>query len=154
MTRRRTALLPPEEDLRVETYMDLMRTYEAIARTSREAFKGLGLTMQQYNVLRILYVRDPDRDGLSCQQISERLIHRVPDITRLVDRLAAAGWVDRERSEEDRRVVLTRLTDTGWDKVEQVHPILMRMHEGLFPDFEERELKTLRKLLQKARAPS
>lgn len=153
MSRRRTALLP-EENLRLEVFLELVRAYEALSDRCRERFKEGGVTGQQYNVLRILYVRDPGGDGLSCQQIGERLVHRVPDITRLVDRLAAAGWVERERSTEDRRVVLTRLTDAGFAKVEEVHPLLMEFHDQSMPQLNERDLAKLRRLLQKARASS
>ncbi len=152
MTRQRTALLS-EENLRVETYIDLLRTYESVSGRFKETFKRFGLTLQQYNVLRILYVRDPGDRGLSCQQISERLIHREPDITRLVDRLEAARWVEREHSTEDRRVVLTRLTRGGAEQVESVHPELMALHESVFAHMEDEELETLRRLLQKARTP-
>jgi DNA-binding MarR family transcriptional regulator len=153
MGRRRTALLE-EDDLQVEAYVELMRAHEALSGRFRVVFKDLGVTGQQYNVLRILYVRDPGRGGLSCQQIGERLIQRLPDITRLLDRLEGAGWVERERSEEDRRVVLTRLTDPGHDLVEVIHPRLMEVHAEVLGHMKESELKTLRRLLQKARTPS
>lgn len=150
MARKRTALVPGD-DLRLETYIELVRTYEVLAARLRETFKGRGLTPQQYNVLRILYVRDQARAGLSCQEIRDRLVHRVPDITRLVDRLAAAGWVTRERSSEDRRVVLTSLTDTGHDEVEGIHPELMARHQELFSEVSDADLRRLRRLLVKVR---
>lgn len=153
MKPKRTALLP-QDNPRLEAYLDLVRTYEALSGVFREGFKAHDVTSQQYNVLRILYVRDPDRAGMSCQEIGARLVHKVPDITRLLDRLEASGWVARERSSEDRRVVLTWLTDAGFAKVEAVHPDLLALHDATLAHLSDRDLASLRKLLQKARTPS
>ncbi|MCB1047747.1 MAG: MarR family transcriptional regulator, partial [Calditrichaeota bacterium] len=97
-----------------------MRTTEALINALVQLLKVEGLSQPQYNVLRIL--RGAGEQGRSCSEIGERLVARVPDITRLLDRLEASGWVARERSSEDRRVVLTWLTDAGFAKVEAVHP--------------------------------
>lgn len=136
----------------METYIELARTWEALSARFREVFKSLGLTAQQYNVLRILYVRDPEGEGLRCQEIGARLVHRVPDITRLLDRLEKSGWILRERSQEDRRAVLTRLTSEGLAKVEEVHPELMLSHRETFSRLDEDSLVQLRDLLRSARA--
>ena len=70
-----------------------------------------GLTSSQYNVLRILRGSHPTR--LPCSEISERMIARDPDVTRLVDRLGASGLVERVRAEHDRRVVEVGITPKG-----------------------------------------
>ena len=59
-----------------------------------------------------LPVRDKG-DGLPCSAISARLVNRVPDMTRLLDRLEKAGLVTRHRCTSDRRVVRTRLSEEG-----------------------------------------
>ena len=71
-----------------------------------EVLRGVDLTFAQYNVLRIL--RGAVAGGLSCSEISERMVTRDSDITRLLDRLEVRGLVERSRSREDRRVVLAR----------------------------------------------
>lgn len=70
-----------------------------------------GITNAQYNVLRILRGRHPD--CATCSEIGERLLDRTPDVTRLLVRLEAAGWVRRRRAEHDRRVVEVEITDAG-----------------------------------------
>jgi DNA-binding MarR family transcriptional regulator len=70
-----------------------------------------GLTLQQYNVLRILRGARPD--PLPTLEIADRMIERTPGITRLVDGLVRKGLVDRERGTEDRRAVLCRITPAG-----------------------------------------
>lgn len=83
---------------------DLVRVVEAICREA-------DLSMPQYNALRILRGAGPD--GLACGELAARMIHRVPDVTRLVNRLEARGLVRRERQPEDRRVVRVWLAGEG-----------------------------------------
>src|SRR5262245_12251029 len=65
------------------------------------------LTPSQYNVLRILRGSPA---GLPRCEIARRMIDRAPDVTRLVDRLERRGLVERDRSDADRRLSLTRIT--------------------------------------------
>jgi len=115
-----------------------------------EFFRAWGITVRQFNVLRILYVRDLGRHGISRGAIEARLLHRVPDVTRLLDRLEAAGLIARHRPKDNQRTVLASLTDKGWDLVEQSHLPLLAMNHTQFANFSKAELKTLIALLQKA----
>jgi DNA-binding MarR family transcriptional regulator len=94
-----------------EAILNIHRTASVLAALFADTLKPFGLTEIQYNALRIL--RGAGKEGLSCQEIADRMITRDPDITRLVDRLATRGLVERARSEEDRRVVVTRITPSG-----------------------------------------
>lgn len=91
--------------------LKLMKASELIQGAAQALFKEHGLSAPQYNVLRIL--RGAGDEGLNCQKISARMITRVPDITRLLDRLEAKNLVERRRSETDRRVVMTTITGPG-----------------------------------------
>jgi DNA-binding MarR family transcriptional regulator len=113
-------------------------------------FRAWGVTVLQFNVLRILYVRDPERQGLSRGFIEARLLQRMPDVTRLLDRLEAAGLIARHRPKNNQRTVLATLTDKGWDLVEQSHLPLLAMNRTQFAHFSKAELKTYIALLQKA----
>jgi DNA-binding MarR family transcriptional regulator len=113
-------------------------------------FRAWGVTVLQFNVLRILYVRDPERQGLSRGFIEARLLQRMPDVTRLLDRLEAAGLIVRHRPKDNQRTVLAALTDKGWDLVEQLHQPLLAMNRAQFAHFSKAELKTYIGLLQKA----
>lgn len=73
-------------------------------------FKPYGISPQQYNILRILRGAK-DRVNMHC--VKERMIDRAPNATRLTDKLIAKGLVQRERCEEDRRVVYVRISDKG-----------------------------------------
>ena len=84
--------------------------------------KPYGLTETQYNSLRIL--RGAGTSGLTCAEIAERLVSQDPDITRLVERLQRQGLVRRERGEKDRRVVLTKITAAGLDRLKEADPVV------------------------------
>ncbi len=113
-------------------------------------FRDWGITYRLFNVLRILYVRDPERQGLSRGFIEQRLMHRMPDVTRLIDRLEAAGLVTRHRPKDDQRTVLTTLTDKGWDLVEKSHAPLLKLNRSQLPHFSKAELAQFIALLRKA----
>jgi DNA-binding MarR family transcriptional regulator len=80
-----------------------------------------GISPEQYNILRILKGIHPN--GHSCGEIGNRMLDRSPDITRRIDALLKQGLVERSRSEEDRRVVLTRITVKGLQLLEKLHPV-------------------------------
>src|SRR5882672_6013495 len=101
----------PFSSLEQEALLSIERTAAVLLHRAAEAFKPFDITPTQYNVLRIL--RGAGRDGLCRNEVRERLVSPVPDVTRLIDRLEDAGLVERERDEEDRRLVTTRITKNG-----------------------------------------
>src|SRR5579864_5248555 len=80
----------------------------------------LGLSASQYNVLRIL--RGVHPEGHSRCEIARRMIERAPDVTRLIDRLEKRGWVERDRSERDRRLSISRITAAGLELLDSIAP--------------------------------
>jgi DNA-binding MarR family transcriptional regulator len=104
-----------------------------------------GLTASQYNALRILRGSHPTR--LACSEISDRMIARDPDVTRLVDRLSASGLVDRVRAEHDRRVVAVGITPKGIAIVEQLDPHVARMPSAMVGHLGKPKLEQLAQLL-------
>ncbi len=80
-------------------------------------FKPYGISPQQYNILRILRGAK-DRVNMHC--VKERMIDRAPNATRLTDKLIAKGLVERERCEEDRRVVYVRISEKGLELLETI----------------------------------
>jgi DNA-binding MarR family transcriptional regulator len=99
------------DSLEEEALLNLARTHEFLQQRGAEFFKQFGLTATQYNILRILRGAGPA--GISCSQAAERMVTADPDITRLLDRLESRHLIERERSKEDRRVVMSRITVDG-----------------------------------------
>ena len=92
-----------------------MRTAGALCGDFNQLFKAHKLSESTYNVLRILRgaQKSEGLPGLPSLEVAERLVTRVPDITRLVDRLIQAGLAERTRDDVDRRVVIVSITPTG-----------------------------------------
>ena len=113
-----------------DAYLDLVRAYERLSGEFAALFREHDLTQAQYNVLRILL--GGPTEGASCQYVGERLLTRVPDVTRLIDRMAAAGLVTRSRSAEDRRVVLIQVTEAGKTLCRKLARPVMNLHRDQF----------------------
>ena len=109
-----------------------------------------GITLLQFNVLRTLYNRDPDREGIPTGSLIPHLLTRMPDLPRLVDRLVKAELVERLPSETDRRVVLVRLTHKGLDMIDRTtQPVTEHCRERL-AHMTAAEIAQLHQLLRKA----
>src|SRR5580765_1426361 len=86
-----------------EMTIALLRTADVIGRRLGQVVEPDGVTLQQYNVLRIL--RGARGEPLSALQIAERLIEQTPGVSRLLDRLVAKHLVRRDRAVADRRMI-------------------------------------------------
>ncbi|MEO0965027.1 MAG: MarR family transcriptional regulator [Planctomycetota bacterium] len=132
-----------------EAYLNLVRTAGLMADDFARLFKAHGLSETAYNVLRILR-HGPD-EGLPCLQVADRLVRRMPDITRLTDRLRDRGLVDRHRDPTDRRVIRLTLTDAGRELVDDLNEPVRELHRRQMGHLSERQLASLSRLLEKAR---
>jgi DNA-binding MarR family transcriptional regulator len=132
-------------------YLNVLLTAERLMRGEVDALKAADLSFAQYNVLRIL--RGAGSEGLSCREISERMIHRDPDITRLLDRLEARGQISRSRVETDRRVIIARITDEGLSILAGLDEPINEIHRKQLKHLSRGQLKALSDLLELARNP-
>lgn len=103
----------PFVSLEQEAYLSILRTSSELSYASDQFFRPFDITPSQYNVLRIL--RGAGASGLCRNEISQRMVTATPDMTRLLDRMERAGWVTRERAEDDRRQVSTHITKAGME---------------------------------------
>jgi DNA-binding MarR family transcriptional regulator len=104
--------------LEEEAVLNIVRTAEVIGQATACFLRDFDLSPTQYNVLRIL--RGAGSSGATCSQIAERMINHDPDITRLLDRLESRNFITRDRSKEDRRVVMARITADGLELVSRM----------------------------------
>ena len=135
-----------------DVFSNLSRAYDCLWSEMAKFFQSFDITPQQYNVLKVLASCD-EGTGVACQAIGEHLLNRVPDITRLLDRLEQAGLIRRERCATDRRVVRTHLTDVGRAKVNEVHEPLHNALKQRFAHMTCDEVRELSRLLMKLREP-
>lgn len=137
---------PGRDLLARDVYLNLVRVHERLTADFADLFRGAGVTSAQYNVLRILL--GGPREGSACQYIGERLLKRVPDVTRLVDRMQEAGLVSRSRDAEDRRVVLVRVTAKGTKLCRGLDGPVMELHRRQFERLPARSLAALNASLE------
>lgn len=109
-----------------------------------------GMTALQHSALKVIYVHDTDDSGIPSGEIGKHLVTRVPDVTRLLDRMADKGWLVRERDATNRRVVRARLTDIGIELVESVHTSMEALEKEQLAHMSEENRLELKRLLDLA----
>lgn len=139
----------PFDSAEQEAALNVARTHDYLASHFARLFAEHELSGPQYNVLRIL--RGEGGEGLPSQEIGERMVTRMPDVTRLVDRLEKAGLVERRRIVEDRRVVLVKITGAGLDLLHRLDQPVLELHKELLGHLSPSELSELNRLLARAR---
>jgi DNA-binding MarR family transcriptional regulator len=114
---------------------------------SRE-LKALGLTSEQFNVLRILKGKHPER--MCVKDIGGRMIERNSNVPRIVDRLVAKKFVDRSTSEMDKRETVIILTEDGLQILHQANQKVNDLFAGAV-SISEADAKELNNLLENLR---
>lgn len=141
----------PFKSIHEEAALNIVRTASVLSADFEQIFRPYDLTATQYNVLRIL--RGADAEGLCRNEVRDRLLTRMPDATRLLDRMEKAGLISRSREQEDRRLVTTRLTRKGRQLVDELDPIVARQHKSRLGHMSDKQLAMLNSLLTQARHP-
>jgi DNA-binding MarR family transcriptional regulator len=139
----------PFDCLEQEVSLNLLRTQDQHGQPFQELFLEHDLTGPQYNVLRILRGHGPD--GVPCHEIGGQMVCRMPDVTRLVDRLESAGLAERTRTAADRRVVLVRTTQKGLDLLAALDRPVIDLHRRSLAHLTRAEMNELNRLLTKVR---
>lgn len=139
----------PFDALEQEVFLNLVRTLAHLSHPFDQLFREHRLTASQYNVLRILRGHG---GPLSCQEIIGEMIDPDPDLTRLLDRLESSGWVKRERSSSDRRVVRSSITEEGLAQLANLDDPVLALHRQQLAHLKPAEMKQLITLLERVRA--
>ncbi len=140
----------PFETVQEEAILALVRTADQLTASGNEVLRAANLSASQYNILRILR-GSKGEEGLACGEISERMVRRDPDLTRLLDRLEARALVTRARSTADRRVVLTCITQQGLDLLASLDAPLHASIQKTLAHMPEKRLQTLIEILEELR---
>jgi len=140
----------PFHSIKAEIAVSILRTAALIERHFAQVVARTGLTIQQYNVLRIL--RGAGREGLPTLVIRDRMIHAAPGITRLLDKLERASLARRERTSPDRRQVFCYITDKGLAILDELDEEMREADDAAVGDISESEQRQLLRLLEGVRA--
>lgn len=122
-----------------EAFVAVVKTADLLLRLLDRKLIGLGLSHQQYNVLRI--VRGAGSAGIPTLAIGERLVECAPGMTRLLDRMEEKGTVRRERCKQDRRQVLCYITCKGEQLLMEVEPLVEGLARCSFDNIPPGELE-------------
>lgn len=133
-----------------EAFLSLLRTADLARNRFTDLFGPEGVTFQQYNVLRILRGAGPA--GLPTLEIGARMIERTPGVTRIIDRLEAKGWVERERCATDRRQVFCRITPAGSALLARLDRPVDANDDAMFADIPEGDLEVFIRVLDELRS--
>jgi DNA-binding MarR family transcriptional regulator len=139
----------PFTSLEQEAQLNVVRTASLLVDSFEQMLKPHGITATQYYVLRILRGAEPD--GLCRNELRDRMLTRMPDVTRLLDRMEDAKLVARARDSEDRRLVSTRITPKGLRLLEELDDAVTQEHMRRFHHLTKAQLKSLIDLLNAVR---
>jgi len=128
--------------------INMLYTFNWINYQILQKFKDKDITVQQYNVLRILRGHSPEPCNLKL--IKARMLDRMSDASRIVDKLNAKGFLERKECANDRRNVDVFITEKGIDLLKSLDHIDDE-YKTLFKNLNASEVRTLNELLDKAR---
>lgn len=142
----------PFDSAAQEATLGLVRTADQLRRHLSSVVEPHGITVQQFNVLRILRGARPD--ALPTLEIAERMVEQTPGVTRLLDRLEAKRLITRARCPNDRRQVLCGITPEGLALLTQLDEPIRQAHQLVFGVLPVAAQRQLIRLLDRVRAGS
>jgi DNA-binding MarR family transcriptional regulator len=139
----------PFDLLEEEVHLSIVRTAALLEHAMVQMLKPYGLTPTQYNVLRILRGAGPG--GLCRNEVGARLLRQVPDVSRLLDRMAELKLIGRQRTDSDRRLVRTYITPKGLELLARLDEPVRAFHRTRLEGTSQAALRQLVDLLAELR---
>jgi DNA-binding MarR family transcriptional regulator len=133
-----------------EAIVALMRTTDLVRRQMTAVVEPHGITLQQFNVLRIL--RGAGADGLPTLEVADRMVEQTPGVTRLLDRMEAKDLVRRQRCPKDRRQHLCWITPRGLAVLQKIDAVSQRAVDDVLKGLRTKDRETFVRLLDAIRA--
>jgi DNA-binding MarR family transcriptional regulator len=127
-----------------EAVVSLMVAAEHLDQAVAPVWERHGITADQYNVLRIL--RGVYPGGHPRNEVARRMIHRAPDVTRMLDRLVRRGVVARVRNADDRRESIATITRAGLALLDRIDPEVLSVQKAVTAALPEPKLRQLVRL--------
>lgn len=130
--------------------LNLIVTANYISDRIQEAMKPFGISTQQFNVLRILRGQKGKPANLST--IQERMVSKMSNTTRLVDKLIDKGLTERTICPSNRRKVEIKITDSGLELLKEIDPIIENLEISFSEKLNAKEIETLNIKLNELRS--
>ncbi|MFC2110213.1 MarR family winged helix-turn-helix transcriptional regulator [Bacteroidota bacterium] len=129
----------------IKALINIKYTANWIENKSNETLKPFQISVQQYNILRILRGA---KEAIKVQTVKDRMIEKSPNATRLMDKLYAKNLIERFRCEDDRRVVYVKIASKGLEMLKDIN--MDSLNETMI-NLSEEEVEQLNMLLDKLR---
>ncbi|MDO6492753.1 MAG: MarR family transcriptional regulator [Cellulophaga sp.] len=130
-----------------KTIIHLTLVHQHISEKTTEALKPFDVSVQQFNVLRILKGQNGKAANLST--LNERMVSKMSNTTRLVDKLILKKLVKRSICPDNRRKIEIYITKKGKDELVKMSKAMLNMEELLLKNVTQEDLISLNKLLNK-----
>lgn len=129
--------------------VNIRYTSNFFATKQNKFMAQFGLSMPQYNILRILRGA---KKSISVNDVKSRMVEKSPNTTRLMDKLCDKGLIERVRCDHDRRVVFVEIAQSGLDLLLEIDREFEEDHAGMYTvNLTDDEANTLSDLLDKLR---
>ena len=128
--------------------VNLMYTHGWFINTQSDLFKKYDLTTAQFNILRILRGQYPNQASINL--LKDRMLDKMSDVSRLVERLRTKGLIERKICEQDRRRAEVIITNKGLELLKELDELEYKF-DSIFRNLNEDEAKNLNNLLDKLR---
>ena len=133
--------------IETRTIIHLSLVSNKVSEIMTSSLKPFGVSIQQFNVLRILRGQGDKPANLST--INDRMVTKMSNTTRLVDKLLSKGYVERQICPENRRKVEIKITKEGLNVLNDIDGIKVETEKKILSNFSQEELKKLNELLDK-----
>ena len=133
---------------KIKAIINIIFTASWANRQHNQLLKQFDLSVQQYNILRILRGANPS--PLPVLTIKNRMVEKTPNTTRLIDKLLRKNLVKRFRCDTDRRIVFVQITEEGLGLIDEIEPIFID-NDQIMNNLSSEECETISNLLDKLR---
>jgi DNA-binding MarR family transcriptional regulator len=136
------------DNVYLKAFINVLFTGNFLRYQQQQTLKPYGITLQQFNVLRILKGAHPQ--SLQAREIKSVMMDKSPDLTRLINRMIKNGWVNRNKSKTSGREVAISITKSGVKTLEKTNAVVLK-DVALMDRLSEQEAELLSNLLDKVR---
>jgi DNA-binding MarR family transcriptional regulator len=139
----------PIKDPYSRAYLNIMYTGTWMVSRINQVLKPFDLSEPQYNVLRIL--RGQHSEAMPLYEIQDRMIQKMSNVSRLIDKLLDKGLVVRKECRDNRRKVDIMITKKGLDMLDEVDPDLTRLFDAMAKNLKKDDARLLSDMLDELR---
>jgi DNA-binding MarR family transcriptional regulator len=137
------------DSIQQEAMLAIMRTSDLLENRLARLLRDHGLTLSQYNVLRILR---GEGKPMPCLEVAERMIQVAPAITRVVEQLLKLDLISKTQSSEDRRVFTIELNSAAKRRLKKLDTPILDLHKALLSNVSKTDMKALIQVLESVRS--